>query len=293
MSEPARLLPLYQQVWSEDTRPVVSVFCFAYNHGRMIIDCLDAMLRQVTDFRVEILVHDDASTDGTARILQRCARLFPHIIRLVLQTENQFALNRKHRNVLTPLAQGEFIASCDGDDVWLDPEKLAKQVRFLRTHPDYMLSYHNAFRGTDPRKKIGELEFPRPMQVDYSSEQLQHGDMPWFLMGTVMYRNVMATFPPEYDLAPNGDNFLPILLGAHGHAKYQREVTPLFYRQHAHSMWSSRSLEQQTRMHAQTTLQICAYLVRTGQAKAAQKIARERLPDRLQAYFSLALASTR
>jgi glycosyltransferase involved in cell wall biosynthesis len=291
MSEPARLLPLYQQVWTEDTRPVVSVFCFAYNHGRMIIDCLDGMLRQVTDFRVEILVHDDASTDGTTRILQHYARRFPQIVRLVLQKQNQFALNRKHRNLLTPMARGEFIASCDGDDVWLDPEKLAKQVRFLRAHPDFMLSYHNAFRGTDPRTKIGELEFPRPMQVDYTREQMQMGEVPWLLMGAVMYRNVISAFPPEYDLSPNGDNFLPLLLGAWGHAKYQRDITPMFYRQHSHSMWSSRPPEEQARMHAQTTLQMCAYLVRTGQAKAAERMAREKLPARLQIYFRHTLLS--
>ena len=229
-------VPIREQIWPAGTSPVVSVMCFAYNQRRYITQCLDAILDQMTDFPVEILVHDDASNDGTAAIILEYAQRFPGIFKPVLQTENQFSRHRKIRPVLQPFVRGSFVASCDGDDIWLDPHKLSKQVSFLRKHPEYILSYHNAAQIDDAGRVLKETYLPKAFQCDYSRDELRV--FSWMLSGTITYRNVDIDFPPEYDLAPNGDNFLPILLAAHGGAKYQEEVSPLAYRQHAGGAWA-------------------------------------------------------
>lgn len=265
------------------TTPVVSVMCFAYNHQQYITQCLDAILEQLTDFPVEILVHDDASNDGTAAIILEYARKFPSVFKPVLQTENQHSLHRKIRPILQTHVRGNFVASCDGDDMWLDPYKLSKQVGFLRKHPEYVLSYHDAVKIDEAGRELTATYLPHTFQRDYSRDELMV--LSWMLHGTIVYRNVDITFPPEYDLAPNGDNFLPILLAAHGGAKFQSEVGPLAYRQHAGGIWSQKIPAERARMHLQSYLQIASYLVRIGDAEAAKKVIMGRLSDHAWTYF--------
>lgn len=93
---------------------------------------------QKTTFPIEIIIHDDASTDGTAKIVKEYADKYPDLIVPILQTENQYSQGIKpsHKFVF-PRARGKYIAFCEGDDYWTDPYKLQKQVDFLEANPDY------------------------------------------------------------------------------------------------------------------------------------------------------------
>ena len=122
---------------------LVSICCLAYNHAAYIRECLDGFLMQRTDFPVEIIVHDDASTDGTQDILREYQARYPDRFHLILQTENQYS---KGVNVaiqyIFPRVRGKYIAFCEGDDYWTDPDKLQKQVDFLEAHPDHSMCCH-------------------------------------------------------------------------------------------------------------------------------------------------------
>lgn len=121
----------------------VSVICLAYNHEKYIRRCLDGFVMQKTTFPFEVLVHDDASTDGTADIIREYAEKYPEIIKPVLQKENQYSKHVRIIQVhLLDKAQGEYLAWCEGDDYWTDENKLQKQVAFLDEHPDYSCCYH-------------------------------------------------------------------------------------------------------------------------------------------------------
>ena len=63
-----------------DTRPLVSICCLTYNHSQFIRKCLDGFLMQQTNFPIEILIHDDASTDGTDEIIREYAEKYPDLI---------------------------------------------------------------------------------------------------------------------------------------------------------------------------------------------------------------------
>ena len=122
---------------------MVSVICITYNHEAYIGEALESFLAQKTDFAVEILVNDDASTDRTAEIVRSYAERFPDRIRAFLQTENQFSKGGNIENdILLPHARGKYVAFCEGDDYWSDPEKLQRQVAFLEQHPDYSACTH-------------------------------------------------------------------------------------------------------------------------------------------------------
>ena len=113
-------------------KPMVSVFCTAYNHEAYIRDALEGFVSQQTNFPFEVLIHDDASTDGTANIIREYAQKYPNIIRPVYQTQNQYSQKVPIiKTFLGPIAQGKYIAYCEGDDYWCDPLKLQRQVDFL------------------------------------------------------------------------------------------------------------------------------------------------------------------
>ena len=131
-----------------DNRPLmVSIKCITYNHEPFIRQCLEGFVMQKTNFRFEAIVHDDASTDGTAAIIREYAEKYPDIIKPIYETENQYS---KHdgslKRIMNAHMHGKYIATCEGDDYWTDPLKLQKQVDFLERHPDYGAVY-TAFKG--------------------------------------------------------------------------------------------------------------------------------------------------
>lgn len=118
--------------WPDNEKPLVSICCITYNHRDYIESALCGFLTQVTKFRFEILVHDDASSDGTWNILKKYRDEYPRIIKVIRQKENQYSKNPIiSPRFLWPLAAGKYIALCEGDDYWCDEEKLQRQVEIL------------------------------------------------------------------------------------------------------------------------------------------------------------------
>lgn len=128
-------------------QPTVTVWCLTYNQKEFIKDALDGFVMQKTSFPFEVIVHDDASTDGTTDIINEYAKIYPDIIKPMIETENQWQkgglkhiigiMNEKHR-------RGKYIAFCEGDDYWTDSSKLQRQVEFLDNHADYSMCFHSA-----------------------------------------------------------------------------------------------------------------------------------------------------
>ena len=123
---------------------LVSICCTTYNHENYISQCLDGFLSQKTNFKFEILVHDDASTDRTPDIVREYEKSHPKLFRNIYQKENQFLIQNTLTNILYPMAKGKYIALCEGDDYWTDPYKLQKQVDFLEKNPDYSACAHTS-----------------------------------------------------------------------------------------------------------------------------------------------------
>ena len=122
----------------------VTVVCLTYNHEKYIGEALKGFVRQRTNFKYEIIVHDDASTDGTAAVIREYERMYPDIIRTIYQKENQLSKRRDiYYDYILPIVQGEFIALCEGDDYWTDPLKLQKQYDFMISHPNCSLVVHS------------------------------------------------------------------------------------------------------------------------------------------------------
>lgn len=136
----------------------VSIICVTYCHEKYLRKALDGFLSQKTDFKFEILVHDDASGDGTPNIMKEYEQKYPDIVRAVYQKENKYSQGvRITDEILLPMVRGKYMAFCEGDDYWCDDHKLQKQVDFLESHPDYTVCVHNT---RNIYLKSGKTEIP-------------------------------------------------------------------------------------------------------------------------------------
>ena len=261
--------------------PLVSVLITTFNHEKYIGRCIDAILNQKVDFPIEILILDDASSDATSEILISYANRFPEMISLFIQKTNLYLNNQKGFPIIKKSARGAYIAYCDGDDYWTDPEKLSKQVKFLESNPEYVLSFHNTVEIDIAGDVISEAFAPHDNKFEYSKEELRVRQSNWIFLGTLLFRNVPIDFPPEYHLIPNGDNFIPMLLSNFGGGKFQGDIGPLAYQQHDGGDWSGKTEAEKDRMHLQSYLQIAAYYVRVNNLEVAQKVATMHLINKL------------
>lgn len=129
-------------------KPLVSIACLTYNHEKYIKDAIEGFLSQKTEFDYEILIHDDASTDRTADIIRRYEIKYPNKIYGIYQRENQLSKIIEDGNMLQdylyPVCKGKYIALCEGDDFWIDPDKLQMQVNYLESHPECAAVCHDA-----------------------------------------------------------------------------------------------------------------------------------------------------
>lgn len=125
-------------------QPLVSILCASYNQEKYIAQAIEGFLMQKVNFPVEIIIHDDASTDGTANIIRKYEAKHPNIIKGIYQTENQYSKKIPVWDTfIYPKARGKYFAECEGDDYWTDPNKLQMQADFLESHDDYVAIGHN------------------------------------------------------------------------------------------------------------------------------------------------------
>lgn len=117
---------------------MISIVCTTYNHDAYIKEAIEGFLMQKTTFPVEIIIHDDASTDKTAEIIRYYAQKHPDKIFATLQEKNQFNTGiGVFKTYIWPKVRGKYVALCEGDDYWSDPFKLQRQVDFLEANPMY------------------------------------------------------------------------------------------------------------------------------------------------------------
>ena len=123
-------------------KPLVAIHCLVYNHEPYLRKCLDSFVMQQTNFPFVAIVHEDASTDNSAKIIREYEQKYPNIIKPIYETENQYSKPDGRLIFIMQdaiLATGaKYVAICEGDDFWTDPLKLQKQVDILENDPQLM-----------------------------------------------------------------------------------------------------------------------------------------------------------
>jgi glycosyltransferase involved in cell wall biosynthesis len=217
--------------------PLVTVHIQTYQHAEYIRDCLDSILNQKTEFSYEILVGEDESTDGTREICIEYAKKHPDKIRLFLHSRanNVPKLNKPSEffNITYNRfsARGKYLASCDGDDYWIDSLKLQKQVEVLENYSSCMAVCTN-FRICDINKKIikeKRYDFPEDSLPKFAFKNLLNYRVTTRTL-MVMWRNCPKAIEQyaEFSSVPLGDKVIILLMAQYGDIKYIDDITAVF-----------------------------------------------------------------
>lgn len=169
---------------------LVAINCCVYNHELYLRDCLQGFVMQKTDFPFVAIVHDDASTDNSAAIIREYAEKYPNIIKPIYETENQFSkadgsLGRVINRAIEATG-AKYIAMCEGDDYWIDPLKLQKQVDFMEANNNYSICFHKAKTLIHSTGELKEEFIVKDMPYTSSIVDLAEGN--YIHMPTVLYR---------------------------------------------------------------------------------------------------------
>ncbi|MGI5976878.1 MAG: glycosyltransferase [Candidatus Limivicinus sp.] len=225
----------------------VSILCTAFNHEEYIAEALESFVSQKTDFSFEVIVNDDCSSDNTADIIREYAEKYPDIIRPLYQKENLFSrgLDYLYETAFYSRMRGEYIAFCEGDDKWLDENKLQLQVNFLDSHRDYSACVHNTvlhYCGSDRADELLAGDAEEDRDVDF--ETVLSGMSEAFHTSSVMARREFILNPPDYYCAAADHGFLdyPIALRLSLAGKIRFIARPMsMYRISSNSAaWSAR-----------------------------------------------------
>jgi glycosyltransferase involved in cell wall biosynthesis len=192
-----------------------------YGHEKFIREAIEGVLSQKCSYEIELIIADDNSPDKTKEIVEDIIKNHPNgsWIKYTRHQENKGMMP----NFIWALQQSkaEYIALCEGDDYWIDPLKLQKQIDFLDQNPDYVLCFH----------KVKILSSDKSFEEDYIEERfnkikshlvsrkdlLEQGN--FIHTPSAVFRNITNDFPQEIYKSPVGDYLLHILLAKHGYIK--------------------------------------------------------------------------
>lgn len=165
----------------------VSIYVPTYNHEHYIVQALDSILMQRTQYSMEILVGEDCSTDNTRAVLQAWEQRNPGKATVFYREQNMHKSARPNAVDLKSRCKGKYVICLEGDDFWTDPEKLEKQISFLETHPEYFAVAHNCVVVDDDGKPNGE-QYPECKDAEYTLQHFASDIMPGQLT-TLLRRN--------------------------------------------------------------------------------------------------------
>ena len=221
----------------------VSIICNTFNHKEYIEDALRGFLKQETDFSYEILIHDDASTDGTDNVVKKYAELYPDLIKPICQRENQYS---KGINITStyqiPRAKGKYVAFCEGDDFWVSKKKLQLQYNALEDNMDVDICTHAAIiQHAKKNVNIGRIK-PSKVRTIFSVDNVIEGGGGFVATNSLFIRKSLFSSTPKFRQLYPIDYSLQIFGSMRGGMLYLPNCMSV-YRLYVPSSWSSKVVD--------------------------------------------------
>jgi glycosyltransferase involved in cell wall biosynthesis len=283
-------------------KPLVSVRVATYNHEKYIAQCIEGILMQKTDFPFEVIIGEDCSTDRTREIVLSYQKKYPDKIKVLLPEKNLGPAQNSLQ--IQQACQGKYHAMCEGDDYWIDPLKLQKQVDFMEAHPDFSLCFHNAFI-LGESAATARLFFESEVKEILEFTDLCHLTVP---TASVLARSEILATLPEWRLKIwCGDVLFRLWCAHHGSVRYLSDIMTVrrfhsggmvaalgsrLEKSHSEAMYLYRQLDKETNyLH---TIAIQAQIKRVeekyrrdSQGKFYYLMNPARIVTRLQEYYRI------
>ena len=210
---------------------LISVWIITYNQEKYIAKALESALEQETDFKYEIVIGEDCSTDGTRKILLEYQAKYPEKIKLLLHEKNVGMI--ANQNLTFKACQGEYIAMLEGDDFWSDKHKLQRQYDAMQKYPECALSFHPVYT-TDGRVLN---KYSDKIKVFTTEESIKGGGYFSSTPSLMIKKSVISSMPSFLDKAPAGDYYIQIFGSLNGGALFIPDIMAT-YRVNAEGSWS-------------------------------------------------------
>lgn len=199
--------------------PKISVVTITYGHENFIEQTLDGVFMQDYKGEIEFIISNDHSPDATDRVIKDYLSVKEIPINFTIKYTQHEVNKGMMTNFIWALEQasGKYIALCEGDDYWTAPQKLQKQVDFLEANDDYVLTFHPV-KILKPDGSFAE-DFITTVPENYETQETLARSGNYIHTPSVVFRNIIKSFPPEFSLSPIGDYFLYMILAKHGKMK--------------------------------------------------------------------------
>lgn len=194
---------------------LLTIYCLTYNHEKYLKKTLDGFVNQKVDFKYKVIVHDDASTDRTQKIMKEYEQRYPSLFLMIYQTQNQYSKGVKiKKEIIEPLVDSKYVACCEGDDYWCDSGKLQMQIDYMESHPDCSLCVHDTLQINEAGESLGRLFNGKKSDTDYYMKDiLKAGGGGLFQLSSYLgKRDVLLNVPDELSIKGIGD--LPMAIHA-------------------------------------------------------------------------------
>ncbi len=230
-----------------DTPFKVSVRLITYNHEKFIAQAIEGVLAQKANFPIELIIADDFSPDNTLKIARQYSSI-PNITVTILDRQKgdtywvkRQQLGRLYNNTDSySKCTGKYVALLDGDDFWIDPYKLQKQVDFLEAHPDFAICFHEINKcWVNDTGETWITDAPNIKREVSTFEDLC-AEGSFIQTSTVVLRNgLIRQFPEWYYKAPYGDWPLYVLIAEHGKIEKIGEIMSS-HREHSGGIYKNQ-----------------------------------------------------
>lgn len=213
----------------------VTACIITFNQELYIRQCIESVVSQIVDFEYEIIIGDDCSSDNTKKICDEYSEKYPKLIKYIQRPKNLGMI----ANWLATISEsnGQYLAICEGDDYWIDPNKLQKQVDFLEANKDYVLTFHKIKLLNSEGELLDDFITNVPEEHETIEDLARSGN--YIHTPSIVFRNIIKEMPDEFKSSPIGDYFLYMLLTQYGRVKYFNESMAVY--RIGVGIWSSES----------------------------------------------------
>ncbi len=229
----------YTIVGNQSENPTVSIAMLTYNHEDYIKKAVESVLIQKTNFSIQLVIAEDCSTDRTREIVLNYQKKNPKKIKLILQHKNVgAAVNNQD---LFANLDGNYIAALEGDDYWIDPLKLQKQVDFMEENPEFSVIFHQVQILED--NVLGKI-YPKENEVNTVTTIEDLSVYNYIPTLSVLYKNP-HNYPDYFIHSPMGDYPLHLYNAEKGKIKFIPEVMGIYRK--GVGIWSSQDSLKRTK----------------------------------------------
>ena len=213
-----------------DNKLLDSICTITYNQEKFIAKAIEGVVSQKCDFKFEMVIGEDGSTDKTREIIQSYADKYPDIIVPLFAVKNEGAKANAAKSLMA--CKGKYIAFLEGDDYWTDPYKLQKQFNFMEANPEYSMCFTRV-NVVDENDNEAHDPYPVLTKEDFTIEDIIKAERVFIPTPTLFFRNAVIPkpLPKFYVEARSGDIAMHLLLCDVGKARCLPGKTGI-YREH-------------------------------------------------------------